>query len=159
MCRSYLRTTEHDAKAVATLVDEAKSLLKRADKKASKDPEAALELYEDAAYRFMAAATSPLQDQVGQMALREALGQIRAVNDDVQKLGVRAAAPHAPFATLAVCCWCSHLTARCLLCVKPGLQRGKGARAPGAASTQQRHQKLSQQLQKLGGISKQLGGA
>ena len=94
VCRSYLRTTEHDAKSVPTLVSEAKSLLKRAAKKASKDPEAALEHYEDAAYRFLAAATSPLQDQAGQAVLREALGQVRAVNDDVQKLGVRAKSGH-----------------------------------------------------------------
>jgi hypothetical protein len=58
VCRSYLRTTAHDSKSVATLASEAVPLLKRAAKKSAKsDPEGALALYEDAGYRLLAAAS------------------------------------------------------------------------------------------------------
>jgi hypothetical protein len=90
VCRSYLRTTAHDSKSVVELVHEAGTLLKKAAKTAAKnEPEGALALYEDSAYRLFAAASHPQQDGPGQAALREVLGaQLATTLGDVPKLKV-----------------------------------------------------------------------
>lgn len=90
VCRSYLRTTAHDVKSMVELINEATPLLTKAAKRAGKgDPEGALSLYEDAAYRLFSAASHPQQDGPGQDALRQVLEtQLSTSLIDVSRLQV-----------------------------------------------------------------------
>ena len=91
VCRSYLRTTANDNKTVVEMLEEARPMIKRAAKKATKgDAEGALALYESVAYRMLTAASSHT-DAAGRQALGETLAELPAVVATVQKLGPRLA--------------------------------------------------------------------
>ena len=90
VCRSYLRTTAHDSKSAIQLVNEATSMVKTAaGRPAKSDPERALGIYEEVAYRLFAAASHPQQDGPGQAALREVLTQLPTILSDVSRLKVK----------------------------------------------------------------------
>lgn len=91
---------------MAELVHEAGGLLRKATKRASKsDPEGALALYEDSAYRLFAAASHPQQDGPGQAALREAFGaQLATTLSDVSKLKVLDEAVYYAFGVATIQC-------------------------------------------------------